>query len=1036
MNVKNRIVDFLLAGGSLATKLARLVGSGMGLKHIISSPPILTHDADRTSATSAATASEDGQIRSITLREYSTEELVTIHQSRPNLLHSATIIEKTGTDSSRFGSSGSAKRGDALYTAEHNVIRRGMTEALRPLRERYNVATRGLAKDSVATSDRTVDVYLPVNAAGGYGNGALVPSGIDLRELGLQQGLERIRIHPYVIMPSTGNGANYQTAAAAAICSFRQMMAACLTPDVIRDEKLSGTRTPTGCLFDEPTIVCPTNGRVTMSNRDEAAGLVALDILLRGDARFSTDAYFTDFASRVHGGHIGRDMVCRAVGHTVIEFNPKRAADALDARLTREIAQRLLVGTNPGEHVEVSVCVLPEVTGLLESAQRPMGTDVAADTYTALDGASHDTIQATVLDAHGQLQQRADDYAHRLEAIAGEFVKNHASNLDQQVQHCVGTLGLPETVKRLQNARERQAGVAADYLQRYAANAGPDASAYQSLVGQMQEQAQVASHSTVLKTALVAALAIGAIGCVGTGMGMAFGLLGAILGWTLLSTGIVLAAAAVAVKAFASLRGTKRMAQLAIDAMNLDLAMFDNRVSNIRLMAGRNAISALAERLDRLHDDLSRAATKAQELAAEADSRFLAMAGGSVPLEVPGIVLPTNADIEAVVRKIFTPRMDVIAGPITLACSVNADAMVTQFRRCVQAEISDLKLDDVSVIDFLEHWPNDIDLGTFATERINESWPTAPIDPTVEPGYVPPILRIVRSDGGSRNSGPLVELLRKGQAEEVSQVRDQDFGDPRRIILSHERRFINFRQISYLSVLEREAQAVLAELEPFLVTAVADPRALDIFRCGGGRDEAGAWGSFFRAVARKIVTRNGDNTYIVRDAAFRGVLHVADDGRLAQGLPNVINRLTIDPTLRKTLDEMFLGELQREGKATIVQSFLAAMHSADECVPAIAVSKFCEIGLREVCKLLPECRTANDAARLVGFTPPATPPKPHKADRHHRPGADAPAAAGGADVQTGYAGVGDRRLGEAQDGGNGSGRHDKSVAGMPARRFA
>jgi len=1037
VNTKNRIVDMLVALGSLARKVAHLELGGMGLKNTISSPPIFEHDADRTPATSAATTDEDGLIRSITLREYTTEELVTIYQSKPNLLPSAAIIEKTGTDSSRFGSSGSAKRGDALYTAEHNVIRRGMTEALRPLRERYNVATRGLANDSVSTSDRTVDIYLPVNAAGGYGNGALVPSGIDLRELGLQQGLERIRIHPYMILPSTGNGANYQTAAAAAIYSFRQMMAGCLMPNIIRDEKLSGTRTPTSRLFDEPTIICPTNGRVTFSNRDEAAGLVALDIRLRGDARFSTDAYFTDFASRVHGGHIGREMVCRAVGHSIIEFNPKQAADALDARLTQEIAQRLLVGANPGEHVEISVCALPEVAGLLESAQRPTGTDVATDTYSVLAGASHDTIQGTVQDAHCQFQQRADDYKHRLDTLSGEFVKNLSSKLDQQVQHSISALGLPETVKRLQNAKERQAKVAVDYLQRYTTNAGPDASAYQSMVAQMQEQAQAASRSTVLNTTLVAALAIAAIGCVGTGMGMAFGLLGAILGWTLLATGVVLAAAAVAVKAFASRRGTRRMAQLAIEATNLDLALFDNRVSNIRLMAGRNAISTLTERLDRIHDDLNRAAAKAQELAAEANSRFTEMAGDSVPLALPGIVLPTNPDTEAMVQKMFTPRMEVVVEPIITACIINADAMVAQVHRCVQTEIANLNLDEISVIDFVEHWPNAIDLAVFATERINESWPTAPIDPTAEPGYVPPILRVIRSNGGSRNSGPLAELLRKGQVEEVSQVRDQDFGDPRRIIVSHERRFISFRQIRYLEVLEREAQAVAMELEPFLVTAVPDPRALDVFRCGGARDEAGAWGTFFRAVARNIVTRNGDNTYMVRDAALRGVLHVADDdGRLAQGLPNIINRLTTDPTLRKTLDEMFLSELQRDGKTTIAQSYLAAMYSAADYVPASAVSKFREIGLREICKLLPECRTADDAARLVGFTPPVAPPKSRKSNRHPRLGENAGAAEGSPDVRAGYAGVGDHRLGEAPDDGNGSGRQDKDMAGMPARRIA
>ena len=60
----------------------------------------------------------------------------------------------------------------------------------------------------------------------------------------------------------------------------------------------------------------------------------------------------------------------------------------------------------------------------------------------------------------------------------------------------------------------------------------------------------------------------------------------------------------------------------------------------------------------------------------------------------------------------------------------------------------------------------------------------------------------------------------------------------------------------------------------------------------------------------KIITRAGDNTYAVRDAAMRGMLHVTDDeGRMAQGLPNMISRLTADPTLRRMLDETeFLSE--------------------------------------------------------------------------------------------------------------------------------
>jgi hypothetical protein len=765
---KNRSVDMLLAVGSLPRKVARLVLSGMGLRGTVSPPPILEHDADRTPATRSASAVDDGQLRSIVLREYGTHELETIYQSKPNLLPSAAIVAETGTDSSRFGASGSAKRGDALYTVEHNVIRRGLIESLRPLRERHTVATRGLAKDPVSTSDRTVDIYLPVNGSGGYGNGALVPSGIDLRELALQQGLERIRVHPYLILPSTGNGANYQTAAASAVCSFRQMMAGCLSPSIIRDEKLTGTRTIASRIFDEPTIICPTNGRVTISNRDEAAGLVALDILLRGDARFSTDAYFTDFASRVHGGHIGRDMVCRGVGHSLIEFDPRRAADALDARITQEAAQRLLVGANPAETVEMPVCMLAEVAGLLESARRPTGTDVATDTYAVLANAPPETIQATVQEAHAHLQQRDE--------CSAEFVKGYAVNLDQQAQRAIGTLGLPETVKRLANAKEQQAKITAEYLRRYAAKAGPDASAYHTLVAQMHEQSQAASRTAVLNTTFFAALVILAIGCVGTGLSMFLGIVGAMLGWTMLAGGLVLAGAAIAVKALASQRSAKRMAQLAVEATNLDLGLFENRVNNIRLIAGRNAINALLDRFERLHAELARVTRKTQELSTDAANRFAGMAGGSVPLEVPGIVLPTNGDVDVLVMKILAPKLDGFLGAVIPACLVGADATVAQLQRGVQAEIDALKLDELTLTDFVEHYPNSIDIDAFAAERINESWPTAPIDPTAEPGYMPPILRVVRSSGGSGNTGPLLERLRKNQVEEVNQVRDQDFG--------------------------------------------------------------------------------------------------------------------------------------------------------------------------------------------------------------------------------------------------------------------
>jgi hypothetical protein len=1021
MTSKNRIVDALVTLGSLARKVAHLVYGGMGLKGTLSPPSILAIDADSTSTAPLAANGEDGQIRSITLPEYSAEELATIYESKTNLLPSAPIVAEAGSGSTRFGVSGAPKRGDAAYTVGHDVIRRGMVETFRPLRERSTVATRGLAKDSVSTSDRTVNIYTVLNGPGGFGNGTLVPSGIDAQELGRQQGLERLRNHPYMIFPSSGNGANYQTAAAAAVYSFRQMMAGCLTPSIIRDEKLGGTRTPTSPIFHEPTVICPTNGRVTFTNRDEAAGLVALDILLRGDARFSTDAFFTDFASRVHGGHIGREMVCRAVGHSVIEFNPQRADDALDARLTEEVAQRLLTGTNQHDTIEMPVCALPEVAGLLESAQRPTGTDVATDTYAALADAPHETIQATVQDAHAQLQQRADDYGQRLDTLSADFTKAYTTKQVQQVQRAIGTLGLPATVKRLASAKERQAKVAAEYIERYAASAGPDASAYQAIITQIQEHSQAASRNAVLNTALFAAMLILGISCMGTGLTMFFGIVGAMLGWTMMSAGVVLGGAAVAIRALASHRSVKRTTQLAIEATNLDLALFDHRVTNIRLMAGRNAVSALVETLERLHAVLNGVTTKTEELSSTAASRFAGMAEGSVPLEVPGIVLPTNSDVDMLVTEMFAPKLDGIIGPIIPTCIVGVAAMLGQFQKGIRAEIDALKLSEVTLIDFVEKWPNAIHLEGFATERINESWPMAPIDPTAEPGYTPPTLRVVRSNGGNRNAGPLVERLRKGMVEEVSQVRDQDFGDPRRIIISHERRRISYRQISYLTVLEREAQPVMTELEPFLVTAVADPRALDAFRCGGARDEGGAWGSFFRAVAQKIIARAGDNTYLVRDAAMRGMLQMTDDeGRLAQGLPNMISRLTADPTLRRTLDEMFLAELQRDGKKVVAQGFLAAMHLAGEYVPANAVSKFREVGLREVCKLMPECRTADDAARLVSFTPPAP-----TARKRNRAAAEEPAMPEDLPTpRTRRDGDGDAHAGHASQNGNGNGRRD------------
>ena len=210
-------------------------------------------------------------------------------------------------------------------------------------------------------------------------------------------------------------------------------------------------------------------------------------------------------------------------------------------------------------------------------------------------------------------------------------------------------------------------------------------------------------------------------------------------------------------------------------------------------------------------------------------------------------------------------------------CIADPESVAVAIHHCVQREVGNLKLDDVGVIDFIERWPNAIDLEKFAEERTNESWPTAPLDPTVEPGYSPPLLRVIRSNGGSQNTGPFMERLRKLHVEEVNQVRDVDYGDPHRIIISHERRFISHRQFAFLTTLEKEAEPLLPELEPYLTTCVPDPRLLDEFRCGMVRDESGAWGTLFRAVARNVVTRKGDNTYLVNDPNLRGAPHVGDD---------------------------------------------------------------------------------------------------------------------------------------------------------------
>ncbi|MCL2646011.1 MAG: hypothetical protein FWD61_03280 [Phycisphaerales bacterium] len=111
--------------------------------------------------------------------------------------------------------------------------------------------------------------------------------------------------------------------------------------------------------------------------------------------------------------------------------------------------------------------------------------------------------------------------------------------------------------------------------------------------------------------------------------------------------------------------------------------------------------------------------------------------------------------IGGLVMKMFIPKLGGITTPIISACVVSVDAMVTRLQNGIQAEIDELNLDDVTLIDFVERWPNAINLETFVTERLNESWPMAPIDPTVEPDFHPPILRVLRSNNDSQNTGPL-----------------------------------------------------------------------------------------------------------------------------------------------------------------------------------------------------------------------------------------------------------------------------------------
>ncbi len=929
MNSANRIVDLEVDLGTLGRMIGVRTATGTGTKGIIAPPPVIQFDADRSKVNGTDAQVGDVQPRTVTLREYTTEELVTIHRGRHNLLPLATIIEKTGTDSSRFGASGSAQRGKALHTAEHTAFRRAIVDAVRPLRERYAVAVRGLDNDYAAVDDRAVDIYITGNAAGGFATGAMIPTALDIHEAATQQGLERVSVRPYLIAPSTGNGADFPIAAASCVMFVRQVTAACLKPEIIRDETLKGTRRAPARTFDVPTIIFPTNGKVTMSSREAAAQLAAFDINLRGDGRFSADSYFTDWTSRVYGGQLKPDMIWRSIGHVLIELDPQRANEALDAKVCIRVADHLLMGVSAGAPV-LPVNTLAEVTALLDSAERPTGMDIGTDAYMSLSHARYDVIQGVVQDAHAQLQQRVADYEARINSIADQFAQDFGETVGKQVQQAIVNVGLTGSVKCLGVAKEQQSVVAGQFVQRLSVQTEPDTTAYQNHVAQLQELAQRAARRWI-----------------------------------------------------STRRETNQMRQFAVEAINMDLVAFESRINAVKMLAGRTVISKMVAQIERSLTAVNTAAAKAQDLKGQADKRLHAMSGGSVRVELPGIVLPTPADTDRMVQRLFDSRIADLAGRAIPVCIADPENITAAIHKSVQREVGNLKLDEVGVIDFIERWPNAIDLEKFVEERTNESWPTAPLDPTVEPGYSPPILRVIRSHGGSQNTGPLMERLRKLHVEEVNQVRDVDYGDPRRIIVSHERRFISHRQFAFLATLEKEAESLLPELEPYLTTCVPDPRLLDEFRCGMVRDESGAWGTFFRAMSRNVVTRKGDNTYLVRDQALRSALHVTDDdGRLAQGLPNIIGRLTNDPTLRRSLDELFIDSLQRDGKNVIVQQYLAAMYAATEYVPANSVTKFTEVASAEVLKLLPACRSIEDAAKLVGFTPPTN--TPQKAKRWQR----------------------------------------------------
>ncbi|MCL4198375.1 MAG: hypothetical protein KJZ69_12885 [Phycisphaerales bacterium] len=971
MNSRNaRSVDKVVALGTLGRMIAERTASGYGTGEIIAAPPVLVIDADRSGTGTAAGPGGEEGVHTIILREWTTGELVQVYESRPNLLPIAPIIEETGSDSTRFGVSGSPRRGDAVYTAEHEKLRRGFVEALRPVRERHSVAVRGLGHDAVSTSDRSVDIYMPANLAGGLANGTLVPAAIDIHEAAAQHGLGRARVFPYLVAPFPGNGANFATAAGAAISSLRQVSAACLRPDLIRDEKLAGTRIPHAPLFTEPTLLTGSNGRVTFAKRETPAAVAALDINLRGDSGFSSDSYFTDYRSRVNGAHIPHDAIWRAVGHTVIEFDPHRAAEVLEAVLTQEITWRLLEGMG-SEQVPLPMCTVADLSALFESAERPSGTDVMTETYEALAGAGREAIEPTVQEAHDRLCSRASEYEQRLRALTEGFVTNHRTKVDRNIQHAVVARGLRETGNLLKAATDGQRKIAADYVTDAVAGvAAPPSSGADALLAQLRDLSRSASRASAAAATVGTVMTVMAVGCFGMGLSMLFGVLGALLGWGLVSAGVLLVGMAVTAKVWGSRYSVNRMRQVAVGAVNADFACFGSRINSIRMTVGRAALDRLVEHFERAWASYSREASEVKQSNTDAAGRLREMTSGSVPTEIPGIILPTTADAKVIIAQRLATRMDAMVNQIIAARAPGAGCMVERIRQQVRAEIGGMKLDDVGVIDFIERWPNAIDMDPFVAARIDESWPTAPLDHAAVPGYSPPILRVIRASGGVRDGGVLLERLRKHQAEEVNQVRHHDWGDPRRIIVTHDQRFISLRQVAYMAVLEAAAADLPQEMERFLTTCVPDPRALDIFRCGTIRDQAAAWDAFFCGTASGVVVRRGDNTYVLEDSALRGGLRMTDgDGRLAQGLTNMISRLTRDASLRRGLEEAFARTIQREGRTAAARKCLAAMAAGTNHVPAEAVAEFTETGLRAVCRLLPQCQTLEDAARLVGFAP-------------------------------------------------------------------